>query len=126
MGAYAGIPLTHRDYAQTLVFATGHLKDGSANLDWQALARPGQTLVIYMGVGGLEDIAGRLIAHGLSADTPAAVVQNATLRHQRTLCGTLATLPGLVAAAGIKPPALVVIGKVVGLRKQLNWFEADQ
>ncbi|MDD5298245.1 MAG: uroporphyrinogen-III C-methyltransferase [Rhodocyclaceae bacterium] len=122
MGAYTGIPLTHRDYAQTLIFATGHLKDGSANLDWQALARPGQTLVIYMGVGGLEEIAGKLITHGLPADTPAAVVHNATLPTQQTVTGTLSTLPALVQESGIKPPALVVIGKVVSLQSRLNWF----
>ena len=123
MAAYAGIPLTHRDYCQTVTFATGHLKDGSSDLDWAALARPGQTLVIYMGVKGLEEISARLIEHGLPADTPAAAVQQATLARQKTLTGTLESLPRLVRDADIRPPALIVIGRVVTLRERLNWFQ---
>ena len=123
MAAYAGIPLTHRDFCQTVTFATGHLKDGSSDLDWTALARPGQTLVIYMGVKGLEEISARLIKHGLPADTPAAAIQQATLPQQKTVTGTLANLPQRVLDAGIRPPALVVIGQVVTLRERLNWFE---
>ena len=124
MAAYAGIPLTHRDFCQTVTFATGHLKDGSSDLDWTALARPGQTLVIYMGVKGLEEISARLIKHGLPADTPAAAIQQATLPQQKTVTGTLANLPQRVLDAGIRPPALVVIGQVVTLRDRLNWFQA--
>lgn len=122
MAAYAGIPLTHRDYAQSCTFVTGHLKDGSCNLDWMALARPHQTVVIYMGIGGLEEISRQLIAHGLAADTPAAVVQNATTPQQRSITGTLTTLPQRVAASGIKAPALIVIGEVVRLQARLSWF----
>ncbi|HEX7218941.1 MAG TPA: siroheme synthase CysG [Burkholderiales bacterium] len=118
--AYAGIPLTHRDYAQSCVFVTGHLKNGSAQLDWQALARPNQTVVVYMGVGALAQICGGLVQHGLPASLPAALVEKATLPEQRVTEGTLATLPGL--ASGAKPPALLIVGEVVRLRAKLAWF----
>jgi uroporphyrin-III C-methyltransferase len=123
MSAYAGIPLTHRNHAQACVFATGHLKDGSCDLDWPLLARPNQTVVIYMGVGALPEICARLVANGLPAHTPAAVVQNATTPRQRSVAGSLAALPELMAAAGIQAPALIVIGQVVGLQANLNWFQ---
>lgn len=123
MSAYAGIPLTHRNHARACVFATGHLKDGSCDLDWPLLARPNQTVVIYMGVGALTEICARLVANGLPAHTPAAVVQNATTPRQRSVAGSLAALPELVAAAGIQAPALIVIGEVVGLQANLNWFQ---
>jgi uroporphyrin-III C-methyltransferase/precorrin-2 dehydrogenase/sirohydrochlorin ferrochelatase len=123
--AYAGIPLTHRDYAQTCVLATGHLKDGSAQLDWKALARPRQTVVIYMGVGGLAQICGGLIEHGLAGDLPAALVEKATWPGQRVVEGTLATLPAAAAAAGVKAPALLIAGDVVRLRERLAWFGAE-
>jgi uroporphyrin-III C-methyltransferase/precorrin-2 dehydrogenase/sirohydrochlorin ferrochelatase len=121
--AYAGIPLTHRDYAQTCVFATGHLKDGSAELDWDALARPRQTVVIYMGVGALAQICAGLVAHGLPAGMPAALVEKATWPGQRVIEGTLASLPAAAAAAAVKPPALLIVGEVVRLRERLAWFE---
>lgn len=123
VSAYAGIPLTHRDYAQSCVFATGHLKDGSADLDWPALARPRQTVVIYMGLGALPEISRQLIAHGLSPDIPAAVVRHGTTERQKTITGTLATLPEIVGLAGLRPPALLVVGEVVRLSARLNWFE---
>jgi uroporphyrin-III C-methyltransferase/precorrin-2 dehydrogenase/sirohydrochlorin ferrochelatase len=123
--AYAGIPLTHRDYAQTCVFATGHLKDGSAELDWAALARPRQTVVVYMGVGALAQICAGLVGHGLRAGTPAALVEKATWPAQRIVEGTLATLPEAAAAAGVKPPALLIVGEVVRLRARLAWFERE-
>lgn len=121
--AFAGIPLTHRDHAQSCVLVTGHLKDGSLDLDWEALARPRQTVVIYMGLGALPALCERLAAHGLPADTPAAVVEKATTAEQRVVAGTLATLPGEVRAAGLRPPALVVVGEVVRLRDALSWYE---
>lgn len=124
MAAYAGIPLTHRAYAQSCTFVTGHLKDGSVALDWPALARPRQTVVIYMGIGALPEICRQLTAHGLAATTPAAVVQNATLAQQRVVCGTLASLPEMVMGSGIVPPALIVVGDVVLLREKLGWFES--
>jgi len=121
--AYAGIPLTHRDYAQSCVFVTGHLKDGSAQLDWQALTRPRQTVAVYMGVGGLAQICQGLVEHGMPASMPAAVVEKATLPQQRVVEGTLATLPQLAKAEHVAPPALLIVGEVVRLRSRLGWFE---
>ena len=117
VGAYAGIPLTHRSHACSLVFTTGHLKDGTLGLDWPALARPQQTLVIYMGLGALPIICDELIKHGMPAETSGAVVQSASHPGQRTVCASLAELPSRVAAAGIKSPALIVIGAVTALYK---------
>lgn len=122
MAAYAGIPLTHRDYAHACVFATGHLKDGSMDLDWEALARPRQTVVVYMGLGGLSLLCRSLVTHGLSPDTPAAVVERATTLEQRVAVGTLESLPELARAGGFQPPSLVVVGEVVRLHGVLGWF----
>jgi uroporphyrin-III C-methyltransferase len=119
VSSYAGIPLTHRDHAQSCTFVTGHLKDGSCNLDWPALARPRQTVVIYMGLSGLAEICTQLIAHGLPADWPAAVVSDGTLPTQRVVCATLATLATEVADAGLASPCLTIVGEVVRLRSQL-------
>lgn len=121
--AYAGIPLTHREHAQSCVFVTGHLKDDSCDLDWPALARPRQTVVVYMGVLSLPEISRQLIAHGMDPDTPAACVRKATRPDQKTLAGTISTLPGIVAAASMRPPALLIIGAVAALRERMNWFE---
>lgn len=121
--AYTGIPLTHRDHAQAVIFVTGHLRDDSSNLDWPALARAQQTVVIYMGVLSLPEISRQLIAHGMPPETPAACVRHATLPEQLTVAATIATLPQAVADAGLRPPALLIIGHVVRLREQLNWFE---
>jgi len=110
-----GIPLTHREHAQTLVFATGHLKDDTVDLDWTALARPRQTVVIYMGLGALDIICERLIAHGLPAHTPAAVIHAATTPAQCGVSSTLARLPEAVRAARLRTPALIMIGDVVAL-----------
>ena len=123
--AYAGIPLTHRDYAQSCVFVTGHLQQGALELDWRSLARPRQTVAVYMGVGGLEAILRGLIGHGLAPDTPAALVEKATLPAQRVIEGTAATLAAAAAAAGVKPPALLIVGEVVRLRERLAWFEPE-
>ncbi|MFP5464363.1 MAG: uroporphyrinogen-III C-methyltransferase [Gammaproteobacteria bacterium] len=121
-GALAGIPLTHRDHAQTLVFATGHLRadDRAMALDWASLARPHQTVVIYMGVGALAEICRELIAHGRAAQTPAALVENIARPNMRTVTGTLQTLPALAARAEVRPPALIVIGEVVALHAMLG------
>jgi uroporphyrin-III C-methyltransferase / precorrin-2 dehydrogenase / sirohydrochlorin ferrochelatase len=123
IAAYAGIPLTHRDYAQSCVFVTGHLKDGTLDLNWETLARPRQTVVIYMGVHGLAQLCGQLVAHGLAPATPAAVVEKGTTPKQRVVAGTLATLAGQAAAARVRPPALVIVGEVVRLRDRLRWYE---
>lgn len=123
VSSYAGIPLTHRDYAQSCVFVTGHLKDGSMDLDWDALARPHQTIVIYMGLLGLPMLCKELIAHGLPADTAAAIVQQGTTANQRVLTGTLETLPAITASAHLRPPTLIVVGNVVKLHQKLAWFK---
>jgi len=120
--AYAGIPLTHRDHAQACVFVTGHLKGGSLDLDWDLLARPRQTVVVYMGVAGLGELCAKLIEHGLPAATPAALVENATKPEQRVIAGTLADLPELAARENVQPPSLAIVGGVVGLRDKLAWF----
>ncbi|HSH87849.1 MAG TPA: siroheme synthase CysG [Methylophilus sp.] len=125
VSSYAGIPLTHRDYAQACLFITGHLKDGTVDLDWQAMARPKQTVVIYMGLVGLEQICAKLIAHGVSPQMPAAVIQQGTTQKQRVVESTLSELANDVAAAGLKPPSLTIIGEVVKLRSRLNWFKTS-
>lgn len=122
VSCYAGIPLTHRDYAQSCIFTTGHLKDGSLNLDWEKLAHPNQTLVIYMGLGSLAEICRQLVAHGRAADIPTAVVEQGTHPGQRVVTGTLATIADLAAATGCKSPCLVIVGEVVALHKKLSWF----
>jgi uroporphyrin-III C-methyltransferase/precorrin-2 dehydrogenase/sirohydrochlorin ferrochelatase len=121
--SYAGIPLTHRDYAQSVVFVTGHLRDGTVNLNWKALAQPKQTVVFYMGLHGVDTICRELIAHGMSDKTPAALVQQGTTRHQQVHTGTLTSLPGIVERAKVKPPTLIIVGEVVTLRDKLKWFE---
>ncbi|MCX7068842.1 MAG: siroheme synthase CysG [Methylococcales bacterium] len=121
--AYAGIPLTHRDHAQSCTFVTGHLKDDSIHLNWTQLAAPQQTIVIYMGLVGLEKICQSLIAHGSPENLPCALVQQGTTHNQRVIIGTLATLPTQVADLDIKPPTLIIIGTVVTLHEQLRWFE---
>jgi uroporphyrin-III C-methyltransferase/precorrin-2 dehydrogenase/sirohydrochlorin ferrochelatase len=123
--SYAGIPLTHRDHAQSCTFVTGHLKDGSINLNWQQLAMPNQTIVIYMGLGGLDKICAALIAHGSSPDLPIAIVQQGTTLNQRVITGTLTTLPEKVLAEEIKAPTLIIIGTVVSLHDKLNWFHQE-
>lgn len=126
ISCYAGIPLTHRDHAQTCLFTTGHLKDGSLDLDWQSLARPNQTVVIYMGLGALSEIAQKLVQHGLPANMPAAIIEKGTTRQQRVITGTLDTLPDLVRTLGLKSPCLIIVGQVVALNKQLQWFMGAQ
>ncbi len=121
--SYAGIPLTHRDYAQSVVFVTGHLQDGSMNLNWAALAQPRQTIVFYMGLVGVEILCRELITHGLPAATPAALIQQGTTLEQRVLTGSLATLPRIVREGAVKAPTIIIIGEVVRLREQLKWFE---
>ena len=121
--AYAGIPLTHRDFAQSVRFVTGHLKDGTTDLPWAELVHPNQTVVFYMGLVGLTEICRQLIAFGRAAETPIALVQQGTTRHQRVVTGTLESMPALVEGAGIKAPTLIIVGEVVTLRDRLSWFE---
>lgn len=122
VSSYAGIPLTHRDYAQACLFITGHLKDGSVDLDWEAMVRPNQTLVIYMGLIGLPVICEQLITRGISAKMPIAVIQQGTTQRQRVLTGTLSDIAEKVEVAKLKAPCLIIIGEVVLLREKLNWF----
>jgi uroporphyrin-III C-methyltransferase/precorrin-2 dehydrogenase/sirohydrochlorin ferrochelatase len=120
--AYAGIPLMHRDCAQSCVFMTGNLKEGSIDLDWPAPARPRQTIVVYMGLPRLPLICRKLVENGLPAATRAAVVQQGTMASQRVVTGTLTSLPGLVATAKLHAPTLIIVGDVVRLREKLNWY----
>lgn len=120
--AYAGIPLTHRNYAHSVLFATGHLKDGTLNLNWTALMQPHQTLVFYMGLIGVRPIFRELIGRGMNPETPAALVQQGTLRTQRVLVGTLATLPDVVERNHVRAPTLIIVGDVVRLHEKLHWF----
>ena len=121
--AYAGIPLTHRDYAQSCIFVTGHLKDNSIDLNWQALVQPQQTVVIYIGLNNLASICSELIKHGMSKDKPIALIQKATTSEQRVLVGTLETLPAIVEEQNIKLSSIIIIGDVVKLHQKLAWFK---
>ena len=120
--AYAGIPLTHRDFAQSVLFVTGHLKDGSMDLNWPALVQASQTLVVYMSLVGLDILCRELIAHGMSATMPAALVEQGTTDNQRVLIGTLESLPSIVASHNVHAPTLLIIGEVVTLHGTLAWF----
>jgi len=120
--AFAGIPLTHRDHAQSCIFVTGHLRDGKINLNWQELKDPHQTIVVYMGLTGVELICKSLIEHGRSANTPAALVERGTKPEQRVLHSTLEHLPKKVAENDVTAPTLLIIGGVVSLRDKLQWF----
>lgn len=122
-GAYAGIPLTHRDHAQSVRFVTGHLKNGSSDLDWPTLARPQQTLVFYMGLGSLEVIRHELRAHGLVGETPLALIEQGTTARQRVHVGTLDALPASLSQGRVRPPTLIIIGSVVSLAARLAWFD---
>jgi uroporphyrin-III C-methyltransferase/precorrin-2 dehydrogenase/sirohydrochlorin ferrochelatase len=125
VAAYAGIPLTHRDYAQSVIFVTGHKKDYSRDLDWTALTRPHQTVVVYMGLTDIEQLCSKLVEHGLPRTLPAAVVQQGTAKSQRVVTGTLATLARLAQRAQLHGPTLIIVGNVVRLRKRLNWFAPE-
>jgi uroporphyrin-III C-methyltransferase / precorrin-2 dehydrogenase / sirohydrochlorin ferrochelatase len=120
--AYSGIPLTHRDYSQAVVFVTGHLQDGTVNLNWKALAQPNQTVVFYMGLHGVSAICAGLTSHGMPASTPVALIQQGTTPNQRVFVSTLKDLPELVQKESIKAPTLIIVGEVVQLHEKLNWF----
>ncbi|MBE0503106.1 MAG: uroporphyrinogen-III C-methyltransferase [Desulfuromonadales bacterium] len=124
-GAYAGIPLTHRDYTTSLGLFTGHEDPAKklSTLDWAKLATGVGTLVFYMGMSNLDTITRELIAHGRAPQTPVAVIRWATLPAQQTLVAPLCEIAAVVAAAGFKPPAIIIVGEVVALREQLSWFD---
>ena len=119
--AYAGIPLTHRDYAQSVRFLTGHLKEGSPELPWDELVYQNQTLVLYMGLVGLEKICEKLIEHGQRPDMPVALISKGTTPEQKVLVGTLEDIASKVEENHIQAPTLTIIGDVVSLREQLQW-----
>ncbi len=121
--SYAGIPLTHRDHAHSCIFVTGHLKDGSMDLNWDALVQPRQTIAVYMGTHGIDVLCAELIARGMSADTPAAIIQQATTQHQRVYVSTLSNLHEIPQQHEIKPPSMIIVGEVVRLHEKLAWFE---
>lgn len=121
-GAYAGIPLTHREHAQSVRFVTAHTRDADDGLDWTALAQGGQTLAFYMGVSGLERIRDRLVAHGLPPSTPFALVENGSRPEQRVVLGALADLPEQARFHQVRAPALLFVGEVAALAERLHWF----
>jgi uroporphyrin-III C-methyltransferase/precorrin-2 dehydrogenase/sirohydrochlorin ferrochelatase len=122
VSSYSGIPLTHRNYAQSCIFVTGHLKNGTADLDWPCLVRPNQTVVIYMGLGGLSEICREMMLHGAPATRPVAVVQDGSLPTQKLVAGTLADIAVRVNDARLKSPCLTIVGEVVNLHHELAWF----
>ncbi|MET0103213.1 MAG: siroheme synthase CysG [Sedimenticola sp.] len=122
--AYAGIPLTHRDYAQSVTFVTGHLKDNTTNLNWEQLAQPNQTVVFYMGLLGLPVITRELLAQGVSPEMPIALVQQGTTEKQKVFTGTLATIQEVVEREKPQPPTLIIVGEVVELQEKLSWYKA--
>ncbi len=122
---YGGIPLTHRDYAQSVTFVTGHLKDHSIDLNWPQLAQPNQTVVFYMGLVGLPQIVEMLIEHGVAPEMPVALVQQGTTHMQKVYVGTLASIMAEVEHDPPQPPTLVIVGEVVRLRDKLAWFSTE-
>ncbi len=124
IAAYAGIPLTHRDYAHSVSFVTGHADRGGKEPDWRALAAPGATAVFYMGLGRLDHIVRELIQAGATAGRPAALVSQGTLPDQRVITATLGTLGAVAARATLESPTLLVVGDVVALQSTLAWFSA--
>ncbi|MBO9664667.1 siroheme synthase CysG [Dokdonella sp.] len=123
--AYAGVPLTHRDHAQSARLVTAHCRESLDTLDWPALAAERQTLAVYMGVAGLETLRTRLLEHGRAAETPFALVENGSRREQRVVVGTLATLPERARAHAVQAPALLILGEVAALAERLHWFGAE-
>jgi len=120
--AYAGVPLTHREHAQSVQFVTAHCSESLDTLDWNALAASRQTLAIYMGVAHLGAFRERLLAVGRAARTPVAVVENGTRANQRVIASTLDGLDGLVEAHGLRSPALLLVGEVAAFAQTLAWF----
>jgi uroporphyrin-III C-methyltransferase/precorrin-2 dehydrogenase/sirohydrochlorin ferrochelatase len=120
--AYAGIPLTHRDYAQSCVFVTGHGKAGPIELDWSTLLRPNQTVAVYMGLAHLDYLMSEFLARGADPALPAAVIENGTRNTQITVTGTISNLAAKATEAGLKGPTIIIIGHVVKLREKLNWY----
>ncbi len=123
--SYAGIPLTHRDYVQSCMFVTGHLKDGTTDLNWDAIAQPNQTVVFYMGLQTVKELCKELVKHGLPSTTPAALVEKGTTQEQKVHIGDLNTLHEIVKKNKVKAPTLIIVGEVVLLHDKLNWFAPE-
>ncbi len=122
---YAGIPLTHRDWSQSVRFVAGHLKEGTLDLDWPELARENQTVVFYMGLVGLEQICKQLLDHGMAEDMPVALVQQGTTANQKVLTGNLVTMPEIVRSNQVQAPTIIIVGRVVGLQSRYAWFRTE-
>lgn len=120
--AYAGIPLTHRDHAQSCMFVTAHGRDGVLGLDWETLIRPRQTVAVYMGLTSLQYLVDGIVARGINPETPAAIIDNGTRENQRVVIGTVTNLEARAKAENLKGPAIIVIGSVVTLHENLAWF----
>jgi uroporphyrin-III C-methyltransferase/precorrin-2 dehydrogenase/sirohydrochlorin ferrochelatase len=123
--AYSGIPLTHRDYAQSVRFVTGHLKNNSCDLPWQELVAPAQTVVFYMGLMSLSTICEQLIAHGRAKTTPIALIQKGTTPEHKVIVSDLASMPDDILKHSVKAPTLIIVGEVVSLQDKLQWFTAE-
>ena len=123
---YSGIPLTHRDYAQSVTFVTGHLKDNTMNLNWHQLSQPHQTIVFYMGLMGLPVIIEKLMEHGVSEEMPIALVQQGTTHMQRVFTGKLNNILDIVEREKPKPPTLIIVGEVVQLHEKLSWYKGEK
>jgi uroporphyrin-III C-methyltransferase / precorrin-2 dehydrogenase / sirohydrochlorin ferrochelatase len=124
--AYAGIPLTHRDHAQSVRFVTGHRKDGSVSLPWDTLVTPGETLVFYMGLVSLPEISKNLVAQGMRADMPAALISRGTTTQQEVIVGTIGSLPADIAEREVHAPTLIIVGDVVGVYPRYSWFQTEK
>jgi len=124
--AYSGIPLTHRDHAQSCIFVTGHQKDGELNLNWEKLIQPNQTIVFYMGLVSIDIICSKLIKYGLESKTPCAIVQQGTTPNQKVFVSNLGEMPQLAKKEKPIAPTIFIIGYVVNLREKLNWFNSNQ
>jgi len=119
---YAGIPLTHRDFAQSVRFVTGHLKNGQVDHDWRQFLDETETLVFYMGLVGLPVICEELRRHGRDPQTPIALIERACTAHQRVLCGTLESIAAIVADTEVRAPTIIIVGGVVRLADSLHWY----
>jgi uroporphyrin-III C-methyltransferase/precorrin-2 dehydrogenase/sirohydrochlorin ferrochelatase len=122
--AYAGIPLTHRDYAQSVTFVAGHAQSGGREPDWRALGAAGATAVFYMGLARLDPIVGKLLEHGAPGTRPAAIIAQGTTLQQRVITATVATIREAAARAKVESPALLIVGDVVALHSTLAWFDS--
>jgi uroporphyrin-III C-methyltransferase/precorrin-2 dehydrogenase/sirohydrochlorin ferrochelatase len=124
--AYAGIPLTHRDHAQACIFVTGHSKDGRIDLDWKLLLQPRQTVAVYMGLERLAELTRAFIENGAAPSLPVALIDNGTRPNQQVLTATLDTMAEKAAKAGVRGPAILIIGSVVRLREKLDWYVPEE